>query len=132
MPRRPRTETNGKPTDSECTILSVLWARDGATVREVFEELNASHQMGYTTVLKFMQIMTDKGLLTKDATVRPQVYRAAQPRQATQQRLVKDLLDRAFSGSPGTLALQALAMRKSAPEELREIRALLDTLEAPS
>lgn len=111
-------------------ILSVLWGRGESTVREVFEELNASHQMGYTTVLKFMQIMTDKGLLEKDTTVRPQVYRAAQPRQTTQRRLVKDLLDRAFSGSPGTLALQALAMRKSTPEELREIRVLLDRLEA--
>lgn len=130
MPRRSQTDPAGKPTDSECMILSVLWGRGGCTVREVFEELNASHQMGYTTVLKFMQIMTDKGLLAKDTSVRPQVYRAAQPRQTTQRRLVKDLLDRAFSGSPGTLALQALAMRKSTPEELRELRVLLDKLEA--
>ena len=133
MPRkRTRTPSSGKPTDSECMILSVLWARGSATVREVFDELSASHDMGYTTVLKFMQIMTEKGLLEKDTTVRPQVYRASQPRQATQQTLVKDLLDRAFAGSPGTLALQALAMRRSTPQELSEIRTLLDKLEAKS
>ena len=133
MPRkRTRTPSSGKPTDSECMILSVLWARGSATVREVFDELSASHEMGYTTVLKFMQIMTEKGLLEKDTTVRPQVYRASQPRQTTQQTLVKDLLDRAFAGSPGTLALQALAMRQSTPQELSEIRTLLDKLEAKS
>ena len=133
MPRkRTRTPSSGKPTDSECMILSVLWARGSATVREVFDELSASHDMGYTTVLKFMQIMTEKGLLEKDTTVRPQVYQPTEPRQTTQRTLVSDLLDRAFAGSPGTLALQALAMRKSTPEELIEIRALLEKLEAGS
>ena len=133
MPRkRTRTTSSGKPTDSECRILSALWALGPATVREVFEELNASHDMGYTTVLKFMQIMTEKGLLEKDTTVRPQVYQPTEPRQTTQRTLVSDLLDRAFAGSPGTLALQALAMRKSTPEELIEIRALLEKLEAGS
>ena len=129
MPRA-RTTPSDKPTDSECMILSVLWARGSGTVREVFEELNASHDMGYTTVLKFMQIMTEKGLLEKDASIRPQVYRAAHSRQKTQRTLVSDLLDRAFAGSPGSLALQALALRKSTPAELSEIRALLDKLEA--
>ena len=133
MPRkRTRTTSSGKPTDSECRILSALWALGPATVREVFEELNASHDMGYTTVLKFMQIMTEKGLLERDTTVRPQVYRPAETRQTTQRTLVSDLLDRAFSGSPGTLALQALAMRKSSPKELAEIRLLLDKLEENS
>ncbi|MAJ46883.1 MAG: transcriptional regulator [Planctomycetes bacterium TMED75] len=133
MPRqRTRTTSSGKPTDSECMILSVLWAQGPATVREVFEELNESHGMGYTTVLKFMQIMTEKGLLERDTTVRPQVYQPAETRQTTQRTLVSDLLDRAFAGSPGTLALQALAMRKSTPKELAEIRTLLDKLEASS
>lgn len=133
MPRkRPRITSSTKPTDSECRILSVLWAQGPATVREVFEQLNASHDMGYTTVLKFMQIMTEKGLLEKDTTVRPQVYQPTEPRQTTQRTLVSDLLDRAFAGSPSTLALQALAMRKSTPEELIEIRALLEKLEANS
>ena len=133
MPRqRTRTTSSGKPTDSECMILSVLWAQGPATVREVFEELNESHGMGYTTVLKFMQIMTEKGLLERDTTVRPQVYQPAETRQTTQRTLVSDLLDRAFAGSPGTLALQALAMRKSTPKELAEIRTLLDKLESSS
>ena len=124
----PRKKSN-KPTDSECLILHVLWERRSATVREVFDALSEDHEMGYTTVLKFMQIMTGKGLLERDASVRPQVYRAAQTKQKTQKTLVNDLLDRAFGGSPGTLALQALSTRRSSPEELREIRILLDKLE---
>ena len=110
-------------------ILSVLWGRGESTVREVFEELNASHQMGYTTVLKFMQIMTRKGLLERDSDVRPQVYRAHETKQKTQRTLVGDLLDRAFNGSAGNLALQALAIRTSTPEELSEIREMIDKLE---
>ncbi len=127
MMRRPK---NQKPTDSECLILNVLWQKKNATVREVFEHLEESGEgMGYTTVLKFMQIMTRKGLLERDSNVRPQVYRAQETRQKTQRTLVGDLLDRAFSGSPGNLALQALTMRKSTPEELAEIRKMLDKLE---
>lgn len=125
--RRPKTN---KPTDSECLILNVLWRKKSATVREVFEDLEESGEgMGYTTVLKFMQIMTQKGLLERDSNVRPQVYRAQETRQKTQRTLVGDLLDRAFNGSPGNLALQALAMRKSTPEELADIRRMLDKLE---
>ena len=123
-------KTRAKPTDTECTILNAVWNRGKTTVRTVYEDLQDSHEMGYTTVLKFMQIMTEKGLLEKDATIRPQVYRAAHSQQKTQRTLVSDLLDRAFAGSPGTLALQALALRKSTPAELSEIRALLDKLEA--
>ena len=125
--RRPRPN---KPTDSECLILNVLWQRKSATVREVFEDLEESAEgMGYTTVLKFMQIMTEKGLLERDSNVRPQIYRAKETRQKTQRTLVGDLLDRAFNGSPGNLALQALAMRKSTPEELADIRRMLDKME---
>ena len=125
--RRPRTN---KPTDSECLILNILWQRKSATVREVFEHLEESGEgMGYTTVLKFMQIMTQKGLLERDSNVRPQIYRAKETRQKTQRTLVGDLLDRAFNGSPGNLALQALAMRKSTPEELADIRRMLDKME---
>ena len=127
--RRPKSN---KPTDSECLILNVLWQKKSATVREVFEHLeDANEGMGYTTVLKFMQIMIEKGLLERDLNVRPQVYRANETKQKTQRTLVGDLLDRAFNGSPGNLALQALAMRKSTPEELAEIRRMLDKLEEP-
>jgi predicted transcriptional regulator len=127
MMRRPKSN---KPTDSECLILNVLWQKKSATVREIFEHLEDFNEgMGYTTVLKFMQIMTDKGLLERNSDVRPQVYRPRETRQKTQRTLVADLLDRAFNGSPGHLALQALAMRKSTPEELKEIRKMLDKME---
>jgi len=83
----------------------------------------------HTTVLKLMQIMTEKGLLERDTTVRPQIFRPAHPRSQTQQTLLKSLLNSAFSGATGPLVLQALAMQKASPEELREIRKLLDNLE---
>ena len=118
-----------KPTESELNILGVIWDRGSATVREVFDELQSRTDIGYTTVLKLMQIMTDKGLLLRDTSVRPQVYRAARPRRQTQRQLLSQLVDRAFSGSPGSLVLQALALRRSTPEELDRIRAMLDELE---
>ena len=108
----------------------MIWERGRATVREVFEELSESQDTGYTTVLKFMQIMTEKGLLVRDGSVRPQVFQAAQPRRRTQRHLLGDLIDKAFGGSPGSMALQALSMRKATPEELRAIRALLDRQDA--
>ena len=118
-----------KPTDAEFKILGVIWDRQSTTVREVFNQLNENEEIGYTTVLKLMQIMTDKGLLKRDASVKPQVYRAAVPQKETQGMLLNDLLDRAFSGAPGPLVLQALSMKKSSPEELRQIREMLDKLE---
>lgn len=118
-----------KPTDAELAILAVVWEHGPATVREVFDILSERQDMGYTTVLKFMQIMTEKGLLEKDATIRPQVFKATRPRKQTQSMLLGDLVDRAFSGSPGNLVLSALSMRKSTPEELREIREMLDEIE---
>ena len=125
----PNSKRN-KPTDSECLILSTIWDLKSATVRQVHGRISETQEMGYTTVLKFMQIMTEKGLLQRDTSVRPQLYQAAEPRQKTQKTLLNDLLDRAFGGSPGTLALQALSMRKSTPEELKELRELLDKLES--
>lgn len=118
-----------KPTDAELAILAVVWERGSATVREVFDILSERQDVGYTTVLKFMQIMTEKGLLEKDATVRPQIFKAMRPQKQTQSMLLGDLVDRAFSGSPGNLVLRALSMRRSTPEELREIREMLDELE---
>ncbi|MCC6910293.1 MAG: BlaI/MecI/CopY family transcriptional regulator [Phycisphaerales bacterium] len=124
-----RKSEERRPTEAELAILGVIWRRQAATVREVFDDLSQIQDVGYTTVLKLMQIMTDKGLLERDASVRPQVYRATRPQKQTQRLLLRDLLDRAFSGSPGHLVLQALSMRKSTPEELQEIRDLLDRLE---
>lgn len=126
MPRKPAER---KPTEAELAILDVIWRHEAATVREVFQHMGQTQDIGYTTVLKLMQIMTDKGLLERDSTVRPQVYRAARPQKQTQKLLLRDLLDRAFRGSPGHLVLQALAMRKSTPEELQQIRAMLDKLD---
>jgi BlaI family penicillinase repressor len=118
-----------KPTDAELEILHVLWDRGPSTVREVFHTLEARRDVGYTTVLKLMQIMADKGLVERDTSVRPQVYRPAVPADQTRKGLVHDLLDRAFAGSPGDLVLQALASRETTAEERRQIRDLLDQLE---
>lgn len=123
------TRQRKQPTNAELEILRVLWQRGPSTVREVFHALRQTRSTGYTTVLKLMQIMTDKALLQRDTTVRPQVYEAIYSQGQTQRQLLGDLLDRAFSGSPGKLVLQALSEKKTTPEERREIRNLLDELE---
>ena len=115
------------PTDSELGILRVLWERGPSTVREVHEALGDGS--GYTTVLKLMQIMTEKGLVVRDESQRAHVYSAQATQQKTQRQLVTDLVDRAFGGSPAQLAMQALSSKKTSPEELAELRRLLDTLE---
>lgn len=121
-----------KPTDAEIGILRVLWRRGPSTVRQVLQALNAEQadrQIGYTTVLKLLQIMTDKGLVRRDASRRSHVYRAARARETTQRQLVDDLLTRAFAGSAARLAMQALRVGETSSEELAEIRTLLDSLE---
>jgi len=118
------------PTDAELVILHVLWSRDQATVRQVLNELSQVREVGYTTVLKQMQIMAEKGLVTRDETVRPQVYRAAYTLSHTQQQVMDDVLERVFKGSPGRLVVQALSSKAATAAELREIRELLDRLEA--
>lgn len=124
-----RKKAGFRPTEAECNILDVIWKHESATVREIFEDLSQRQAIGHTTVLKFMQIMTDKGLLKRDTSVRPQVYRAARPKEETQQGLLRSLLDQAFRGSPGDLVLQALSMQRSTPEEIDQIRAMLDAME---
>ncbi|NOJ97396.1 BlaI/MecI/CopY family transcriptional regulator [Corallococcus sp. CA049B] len=119
-----------RPTDAELAILRVLWDGGARTVREVHETLQDGS--GYTTVLKTMQIMTEKGLVTRDESQRAHVYSARLPRESTQQQLVTDLMDRVFGGSPARLALQALSTKKTSPEELAELRQLLDSLEKES
>ena len=114
-----------KPTDAELAILRVLWARGPSTVRDVAEALG--RQTAYTTVLKLMQIMTEKKLVERDDTARSHVYTATSSEDQTQKQLVADLLHRAFDGSAAKLVLQALAAGKASPEELAEIRKLLDT-----
>ena len=117
-----------RPTDAELAILRVLWDRGPATVREVWERLS-DRRTGYTTTLKLMQIMTEKGLLVRDERRQTHVYSARHPQQQTQKALVKDLLDRAFGGSAPKLILGALSAKRVTPEELAQIRKMLDELE---
>lgn len=118
-----------RPTDAELEILKVLWRRGPSTVREVFEVLGETKQTGYTTVLKFMQIMAEKGLVRRDETERAHRYEAALAEEETQRQLVGDLLRRAFDGSAKKLVLQALSSERASADELDEIRRMLDELE---
>jgi predicted transcriptional regulator len=118
-----------KPTEAELAILRVLWARGPSTVREVTEALEGERAAGYTTILKLLQIMTAKGLVRRNVSARSHVYQASAPAEATQRQLVRDLLDRAFGGSAQQMVMHALATRRASPEDLAEIRRLLDELE---
>jgi predicted transcriptional regulator len=121
-----------RPTDAELTILRVLWSKGPSTVRQVHDVLASGHAPGYTTVLKLLQIMTEKGLTTREALGLQHVYSPRRSEQDTQRQLLKDLLDRAFDGSTSQLVMQALgAATSAAPEELREIRRLLAAASAP-
>ena len=115
-----------RPTDSELAILTILWERGPSTVRQVHEALADQRETGYTTTLKLMQIMADKGLVTRNESARTHVYAAMASEQQTQRQLVKDLVDRAFGGSAAALVLQALNAEGATPAELREIRKLID------
>jgi predicted transcriptional regulator len=118
-----------RPTDAELEILKVLWRRGPCTVREVFETLNETKQTGYTTVLKFMQIMSEKGLVRRDERERAHRYEATLAEGETQRQLVGDLLQKVFDGSAKKLVLQALSSERASAEELSEIRRMLDELE---
>ena len=115
-----------RPTDAELEILAVLWDTGPATVRQVYERINERRVAQYSTVLKFMQIMADKGLLVRDEEQRAHVYTAARPREWTQQQMAGHLLDRAFSGSARALLMGALSARKATKLELAELRKFLD------
>src|SRR6266849_2891445 len=121
-------KTLPRPTDSELEILAVLWERGPSTVRDVHTALSASKPTGYTTVLKLMQIMSEKGLVRRNETDRAHVYEARQPAEQTQRQLLRHLLDRAFNGSASRLVMQALATRATSREELSQIRRMLDDL----
>lgn len=129
-PRKKNAGGAPLPTDAELGILQVLWRRGQSTVREVKEELEAERRVGYTTVLKLLQIMHEKGLVERDESQRSHRYSPAVAETATERRLVGDLIDRGFSGSAGRLVLRALSARKASAEELAEIRRLIDELES--
>jgi len=115
-----------RPTDAELEILRVLWERGPATVRQVHEAMAGTRDTGYTTTLKLMQIMADKGLVSRDESARTHVYTARASQAHTQRQLVNDLVDRAFGGSAAALVLRALRTHKTSDEELQEIRRLID------
>ena len=119
---------SNRPTDAELAILRVLWDRGASTVRDVHKALGRGAP-GYTSVLKIMQIMHEKKLVARDEEKRSHVYRAAVPREQTQRQIVGDLLERVFGGSARALVLQALSAKKASPQELSEIRKLLDEFE---
>jgi len=118
-----------RPTDAELSILRVLWERGPSTVRDVHDELNLRAPTGYTTVLKLLQIMTEKGLVVRDESQRAHIYESRYSEQKTQRQLLSDLVDRAFGGSSAKLVLQALSGRKANADELNAIRDLLNRLE---
>jgi BlaI family transcriptional regulator, penicillinase repressor len=121
-----------RPTKLELAILKVMWEAGPRSVREIQAILNESKPTGYTTVLKMLQLMTEKGLVDKDESVRPQIYRARYSQEQTQRHLVSDLLQRAFGGSVKALVMQALATKKSSTKEIEAIEKLLDRIEGGS
>jgi len=115
-----------RPTETELELLRILWEKEPATVRDIYDTLNEERPSGYTTVLKLLQIMTAKGLVVRDEANRAHVYRAAISQDAMQSKILKDLSLRLFSGSAAQLALHALAMEPASQNELDEIRALIE------
>ncbi len=118
-----------RPTKAELSILRVLWNLGPKSVREIQSELNQSRPTGYTTVLKLLQIMTEKNLVERDENVRPQIYRARFTQSQTQRHLLRDLIQGAFDGSVKSLVMQALATKRTSPEDLDKIEKLLDRYE---
>ena len=118
-----------RPTDAELEILRVLWEKGPCTVRQVFDTISQNRQTGYTTILKLMQIMAEKKLVTRDESNRTHLYKAKSRQEQTQKQLVVDLISRAFGGSTNKLVMQALQSKKISPDEIEEIRTMLDQLE---
>jgi len=118
-----------RPTKMELAILRVLWEKGPGSVREIQARLSETRETGYTTALKMLQIMTEKGLVERDETVRPQIYRAKFSQERTQKQLLQDLLQRAFGGSVKALVMQAISAKKSSPADLEAIEKLLDRFE---
>ncbi|WP_207510878.1 BlaI/MecI/CopY family transcriptional regulator [Longitalea luteola] len=117
-----------KPTESELEILQILWKKGNASVREVHEELLQTKEAGYTTTLKLMQIMHEKGLVKRDDSIKTHIYQAAVTKEKTQKHLLNKMIDTLFGGSPGELVMQALGNHKASAEELEEIQKVLDNL----
>jgi BlaI family penicillinase repressor len=125
MPRR----ASSQPTEVELKILRVLWEQGPSTAREIHNHLAESRQTNYSTTVKMLSVMLAKKLVTRDETVRPQLFQPAATRDRTQRKMLKDLVQKAYDGSVGSLVMQALSSQKSSPAELAEIRRLLNELE---
>ena len=123
-----REKANG-PTEKELAILKVLWSRGPSTVRQINDEINKHLETGYTTTLKLMQIMTDKGLLIRDNSGFKHIYKPAVSAEITEEQIVGDMMDKVFSGSAERLVMRALAAKQVSAEELSKIRQLLDKME---
>ena len=121
MPRTPSSQ----PTEVELLILRILWSQAPATAREIHDQLTEVRDTNYSTTVKMLSVMLEKNLVRRDDTVRPQVFWPSTTRQRTQQRILKDLIQKVYDGSAGSLVLQALASQKASPEELAEIRRVL-------
>lgn len=117
-----------KPTESELEILKILWDKENATVREVHEELSKNKDSGYTTTLKLLQIMFEKGLVTRDDSNKTHIYQPAVTRQKTQKQFLDKMINTLFAGSSTQLVLQALGNQKASKDELEEIQKYLDNL----
>lgn len=117
-----------KPTESELEILQILWSRNEATVRDVHEELANIKDVGYTTTLKLMQIMYEKGLVSRNDSAKTHIYKAAVAREKTQRHLLNKMIDGLFAGSSAQLVIQALGSHSTTPEELEKIQQLLTQL----
>ena len=125
MSRRKST----KPTDAELSILKVLWREGPSTVRDVRDALNVERKTGYTTALKLLQIMTEKGLVNRDESNRAHVYQPSASEEETQKQIVGDLLDRVFGGSAMKLVLHSLTSQQATPQDIQQIREMLSKLE---
>ncbi len=121
---------NFKPTESELEILAVLWASKNATVRTVHEELAKTKEAGYTTTLKLMQIMHEKGLVTRNTDSKTHIYTPAVDKQKTQMQIVNKMITNLFAGSPAEMVMQALGGNKTTSAELQKIEELIETLKA--
>ena len=124
MPRTPSSQ----PTEVELQILRILWRNAPATAREIHNRLAEVRNTNYSTTVKMLSVMLEKSLVRRDDTVRPQVFRSAATQERTQQRMLKDLIQKDYDGSAGSLVLQALASQKASPQELAEIRRVLEDL----
>jgi predicted transcriptional regulator len=124
MPRTPSSQ----PTEVELQILRILWKQGHSTARQIHNQLAEVRDTNYSTTVKMLSVMMEKDLVRRDESVRPQVFRPAATQERTQQRMLKELIQKVYDGSMGSLVLQALASQKATPEELAEIRRILDEL----